>query len=346
MKFAKANVDERQRRNSQGCIISIEKASHVSMSAVKLISRVVGPISKRRQGVGSGSDDDISTEFMAGENSYGITSDPLTQFTVVLATVIHDCDHRGVSNQVLEREEPSLATMYKKRSISEQNALDVAWRTLMGREFRELRRAIYTTPAELRRFRQILVNVVMATDLFDEEMAAEREERWGTAFVPSGMRDSTASSAVSVRDSMASTVTVHYFRANVVLEYLIQASDVAHAMQHWVSSRCVSFCWSYWLRQVLTKVPERFCSKRLSTRSGMASYFKRVTRRGRRVVSIPTLPTFGISRNLTFLTATSSHWRSVSKRVVLLVCRETNTSTMRKRIVWNGKPRGAMWYRA
>lgn len=213
---------------------SFEHASHASMSAVKLLSRVIGPLSKRRQGLGSGSDDDISNDFMMGENTYGITSDPLTQFTVVLSTVIHDCDHRGVPNSVLGKEEPSLASMYKHRSLAEQNALDVAWRTLMGSEFRELRRAIYATPAELRRFRQILVNTVMATDLFDEAMANEREERWGTAFVPTSVRDSMASSA-SVRDSLASTVTVHYFRANVVLEYLVQASDVAHTMQHWVS---------------------------------------------------------------------------------------------------------------
>jgi len=205
------------------------------MSAVKLLSRVVGPIRKRRQGVGSDSDEDLSSELNPGDNSYGITSDPLTQFTVVLAGLIHDVDHRGVPNQVLSREEPSLAVAYKNRSLAEQNSFDVAWRVLMGDDFRELRHAIYTTPAELRRFRQILVNTVLATDLFDDEMAKEREERWGTAFVPSGrggMRDSTQS-AVSCRDSMASTATVHYFRANVVLEYLIQASDVSHTMQHW-----------------------------------------------------------------------------------------------------------------
>ena len=115
-------------------------------------------------------------------------------------------------------------------------SFDVAWRVLMGDDFRALRHAIYTAPAELRRFRQILVNTVLATDLFHEAMAKARQERWGTAFVPSGgggIRDSTQS-AVSFRDSMASTVTVHYFRANVVLEYLIQASDVSHTMQHWV----------------------------------------------------------------------------------------------------------------
>jgi len=215
---------------------NFEHASHVSMSAVKLLSRVVGPIRKRRQGVGSDSDEDLSSELNPGDNSYGITSDPLTQFTVVLAGLIHDVDHRGVPNQVLSREEPSLAVAYKNRSLAEQNSFDVAWRVLMGDDFRELRHAIYTTPAELRRFRQILVNTVLATDLFDDEMAKEREERWGTAFVPSGrggMCDSTQS-AVSCRDSMASTATVHYFRANVVLEYLIQASDVSHTMQHWV----------------------------------------------------------------------------------------------------------------
>lgn len=153
-------------------------------------------------------------------------------------------DHRGVPNEALSREEPSLASAYKNKSLAEQNSFDVAWRVLMGEDFKDLRYAIYTSPAELRRFRQILVNVVLATDLFDRDMSRDREERWGSAFVPrggeegggGGIRDSVHS-GVSVRDSIASTVTVHYFRANVVLEYMIQASDVAHTMQHWVRLR-------------------------------------------------------------------------------------------------------------
>jgi hypothetical protein len=200
---------------------SFEHASHVSMSAVKLLSRVIGPL-RKMQGAGSGSDDDVSSEFLH-QTSFGITSDPLTQFTVVLAAVVHDVDHRGVPNDILATEDPSLRITYHGKSLAEQNSVDVAWRVLMSDEFRDLRHAIFTTPSELRRFRQILINTVMATDIFDEDMAEKRQARWSRAF----------GDTRSVHDSISSTASIHHSRANVVLEYVMQASDMAHTMQHW-----------------------------------------------------------------------------------------------------------------
>jgi 3'5'-cyclic nucleotide phosphodiesterase len=62
--------------------------------------------------------------------SYGIASDPLTQFAVVLSALIHDVDHYGVPNAQLVKEQATIATLYKNRSVAEQNSVDLAWRKL------------------------------------------------------------------------------------------------------------------------------------------------------------------------------------------------------------------------
>ena len=41
---------------------------------------------------------------------------------------------------------------------SEQNSVDLAWSLLMEDNFKELRKAIYSTEDERRRFRQLVVN--------------------------------------------------------------------------------------------------------------------------------------------------------------------------------------------
>ena len=60
---------------------SFEHASHVTMSVVKLLSRIVAPT------------DEVNDDNMASlmhDHTYGITSDPLTQFACVLSALIHD----------------------------------------------------------------------------------------------------------------------------------------------------------------------------------------------------------------------------------------------------------------
>jgi hypothetical protein len=98
------------RDNSFHCF---EHASHVTMSVSKLLSRIVAPDVD-----GEGDMDTVIHDF-----SYGITSDPLTHFAVVLAALIHDVDHRGVPNFVLGKEDPNLAKVYCDKSIAEQNSI-------------------------------------------------------------------------------------------------------------------------------------------------------------------------------------------------------------------------------
>ena len=53
------------------------------------------------------------------------TSDPITQFACAFSALIHDVDHPGVPNPQFIKEQAELATLYKARSVAEQNSFDI-----------------------------------------------------------------------------------------------------------------------------------------------------------------------------------------------------------------------------
>jgi hypothetical protein len=95
--------------------------------------------------------------------THGITSDPVTVFAIVFSAMIHDVDHRGVSNTQLMKEDPNMAQYFRNKSIAEQNSLEISWAIFSEDRFTELRDYIFGTQQELDRFRQVVVNVVLAT---------------------------------------------------------------------------------------------------------------------------------------------------------------------------------------
>jgi hypothetical protein len=189
-----------------------EHASHVTMSVAKLLSRIVAP-----------SDMDFSDGQQAlstlHDHTFGITSDPLTQFACVIAALIHDVDHQGVPNNTLLAEKSPLAELYGGKSMAEQNSVDLAWDLLMQPDFEPLVAVICKDDMEMARFRQLIVNAVLATDIMDADLKALRNARWDKAFKEEEDGDSSAEAVNR--------------KATIIIEHLIQASDVAHTMQHW-----------------------------------------------------------------------------------------------------------------
>ena len=184
---------------------NFEHASHVTMSVCKLLSRIVAP-------------SDLSLDASSlHDHTYGITSDPLTQFACVFSALIHDVDHPGVPNTQLVKEDTHLARKYCNKSIAEQNSVDLAWGILMSDDYMDLRNTICACEDEYRRFRQLVVNAVMATDIMDKDLKDLRNKRWDVAF---SMRVESRSDTINRK-------------ATIVIEHLIQASDVSHTMQHW-----------------------------------------------------------------------------------------------------------------
>ncbi|KAL3938937.1 MAG: hypothetical protein SGBAC_006242 [Bacillariaceae sp.] len=194
---------------------NFEHASHVMMSVSKLLSRIVAPDEVHGDGGAEG-----ALDAHLHDHTYGITSDPLTQFSVVLAALIHDVDHSGVSNFQLIKEDAKIAGVFKNKSVAEQNSIVIAWDRLMESRFTALRSCIYSNPDELKRFRQLIVNTVLATDIFDKELQTIRKKRWDDAFANLYSKTKNEDDDVNRK-------------ATIVIEHLIQASDVAHTMQHW-----------------------------------------------------------------------------------------------------------------
>ena len=81
----------------------------------------------------------------------------------------------------------------------------------------------------------------MATDIFDAELNNLRKKRWERAF-----------SGVEQEGSVHSDL-----RATIVIEHIIQASDVSHTMQHW-------HVYQRWNKRLLTEMYQAFKDGRMA----------------------------------------------------------------------------------
>jgi hypothetical protein len=122
-----------------------EHASHVIMSAGKLMKRII----KTEEPEGANvawpkivDSKDISQFRRVHDCTYGISSDPLVQFAIVFSALIHDVDHTGLTNAELVDSKTDIAKAYDNKSVSEQNSVDIAWKLLMDEDYSELRSCI------------------------------------------------------------------------------------------------------------------------------------------------------------------------------------------------------------
>merc|ERR1712154_511534 len=156
----------------------------------------------------------LATLEQVHEHTYGITSDPLTQFACVFSALIHDVDHPGVPNVQLVRENSPLSRTYDGKSVAEQNSINLAWSILVDDDgtttdkYSDLRNAICETRQEETRFRQLVVNAVCATDVMDKDLKRARNERWAKAF-------STTTTTTDLQEQINR-------KATIVIEHIIQ----------------------------------------------------------------------------------------------------------------------------
>lgn len=125
----------------------------------------------------------------------------------------------GVPNVQLVKESAKVAQLYNNQSVAEQNSIDIAWSLFMEDSYSTFRQTLCPTSHDMKHFRQLVVNSVMATDIVDKNLKDLRNKRWDVAF-------QGTTSNESVRDQINR-------KATIVIEHLIQASDVSHTMQHW-----------------------------------------------------------------------------------------------------------------
>jgi hypothetical protein len=127
----------------------------------------------------------------------------------------------GVSNATLVKEKSPIASFYEGKSPAENHSLSLGWELLMEPEYSDLVNCICGNDRkETDRLKALLTNAVLATDVFDKDLKQERDKKWDRVF---GIEDLNSDEAARL-DSL---------KATIVMEHLIQASDVAHTMQHW-----------------------------------------------------------------------------------------------------------------
>lgn len=208
---------------------NFEHASHVTFAAYQLARRAV-----TREIATTPTDcsskkccdtdpwDNLPFDLTTSSSTNGLATDALAQFAVVFSALIHDVDHRGVPNVQLAKEKPDFASKYQSKSIAEQNSVEMAWELLEDDNFRDLRACIFPNEKEHNRFRSMVVNVVMATDICDPSLRTFREMKWERAF------SSTNLLAASVEYDAAEERSR---KATVVMDLIIQAADISHMMQ-------------------------------------------------------------------------------------------------------------------
>jgi 3'5'-cyclic nucleotide phosphodiesterase len=182
------------------------------MSVLKMLGRITC--------ASNNTDGDCTSNVKRRQGERGFYLDPLTQFGCVFSALVHDVDHQGVSNTQLVKEGAAVAAQYNNKAVAEQNSIDIAWAVFMSDEYSAFRQVVCPTHRELSRLRQLVVNSVIATDVMDKELKQQRNARWHKAY------DATPEQPVDFQQ-------VINRRATLVLEHLIQASDVSHCMQHW-----------------------------------------------------------------------------------------------------------------
>jgi len=128
-------------------------------------------------------------------------------------------DHRGIGNKQLVQEQPKLGEKYGYKSVAEQHSIELGWGTLMEPQFNSFRDAICRDEEELSRFHQLVVRSVLATDIFDKEINDQRKQRWRVAF-----------SSGNPSQSELNAEHVCNMKATIVIEHLIQASDVVRTL--------------------------------------------------------------------------------------------------------------------
>ena len=155
----------------------------------------------------------------------------MTQFACVFAAMIHDAGHTGVPNFILATEHPEIATKYRNQSLAEQRSVDVAFELFLAPIYKNLRDCIFgddDNAQEFNLFRQLVVNCVIATDIFDPQLSASRKARWAKAFNKNennhGSSSSTSATGSSSTSSGRDEDELEDFnrKATIVIEHVLQ----------------------------------------------------------------------------------------------------------------------------
>ena len=100
--------------------------------------------------------------------------------------------------------------------------------------YTNLRKCIFSTDEECAQFRQLIVNIVLATDIFDKRIGALRKARWDKAFSCNDSsksfddQEQTTASTASNSDGSATSDASNDMmnrKATIVIEHIMQVRE-------------------------------------------------------------------------------------------------------------------------
>jgi class 3 adenylate cyclase len=189
---------------------SFERAVSIMESVSRLFSQIVKPdfaVAATAEDSGASYKSKTDSSKLL-EFTIGLSCDPLVPFAVAISALVQDICHPG---------KPS------SQRVTGKASLEYAWDLLMEPTYKDLRTSIYASLPERDRFRQLLINSVVAADMNDKDLGELSKKRWGVAFRRRESKDSNATTADQEVD----------LKTTIVLEHLIQAANVSHAMNDW-----------------------------------------------------------------------------------------------------------------
>jgi len=199
--------------------------------------------------------------------TYGIGRSPRIQFALVFAALIHDVGHTGVPNCQLMNEEHDLCNLYDD-SVAEMHSIDVAISLLKEKMFSNLLEAIAPTSAAKKTFQELVIKLVLSTDIASSIQKKVGMKRWQKAFPTIDYDDGSIRSlnvfggGQNMKSKQKQAVCpvarekIIQRKASAVLDLMMQAADVAHTMQEWE-------IFIRWNRNLYIECIEAHCSGRI-----------------------------------------------------------------------------------
>ena len=155
----------------------------VVMSANSLLGQIITPEKGGFQQLAVNAKGGVKISRDLHDRTYGISCDPLMHFAAVQAAMIHDVAHLGVTNNQLAKINKEMAARYDGRSLAEQHSVALSMHVFAGDKYKDLREALLANdPEETKRYYQLMLSAVLATDIADKELKGVRQKRWDDAF--------------------------------------------------------------------------------------------------------------------------------------------------------------------
>lgn len=219
---------------------NFEHASHVTISMNKLIDTLI---------------ENQESKKTSSILSKDIRNEPFVHFSLIFSCLIHDVGHLGQGNKILAVINHQVASRFKEAS-AERNSIDIAFRLLFGNRFRNIRKVILPNIKDRLVFGKIVFWAILSSDIASPERLKNNKARFDALHAARNSNSSNNShefdrklcpihpyliefgtllklSKKNLDDhSQELILTKQDLERCVLIEHLMQVTDVSHLMQN------------------------------------------------------------------------------------------------------------------